>query len=107
MTVNYVRSEAYAWKYGKRCLTEIAVLLYIPLNISIDIEAVEVVLIIYEIYRHSFILHIHNTYILLSPAYVHMEMCQIFHLAPILLRQTHIVRHYDTDIIFISIKLLW
>ena len=105
MAMYDVRLESDTWQDRKRCLAEIAELLNIPFHIvTVNIETIEIILIVYKVYRNTLIFQIHNPNILLLPANIHMEMRQITHLLLEFCRQTHIIRNDDTHVILLFIK---
>ena len=105
MAMYDVRLESDTWQDRKRCLAEIAELLDIPFHIiTVNIESIEIIFIVNKVYRNTLIFQIHNPYILLLPANIHMEMRQVTHLLLEFCRQAHIIWNDDTHVILLFIK---
>ena len=105
MAMDDIRTEADNRQYRKHCLGEKAELLDIPQNITIQLFAMEKVLIVNVIIPDSFIFAGHNAYIEVTQlAQIHIAMSKISKPAAEFLRNAGIVRQDDTHIIFALVQ---
>ena len=104
MAVDDLGPEAYNGQCGQYRTAEECELLYIFIYISVRCKALEIKLIIYKIILDPFVLGLKYPDILSSPVKVHIKMGDICHGLFKLFLDAGILRHDNTYIKFILIK---
>ena len=105
MAVNNIWLESNHRQYRKCCLRKESKLLHILINIPIWLESCKVIFIINKIKMYSIVDRLKHTYILASPAKIHIKMGNISQLLPVFFLHAHILwkNHSYIKLIFIQI----
>ena len=64
-------------------------------------------LIINEIIGDALVFHLEDTYVLLSPVEIHVEIGDIFHLAGIFLGDLSVFRDYHPTVVIFLVQTFW
>ena len=106
VTVDDVGAEADHGQCAESCTGEVDKLLNIASYLAIGLITCEIELVIYEIECNAVDLSCEDTYVLLSPSKIHLEVCEICELVLPFRLHTKVFRKDNANVILLIVKIL-